>query len=366
MHTIIFKILLLIYSSPFVANAHPLSPEDHCLKIIENQWNIKPSAPHNIYTTVYLNHLRQCNLPIDHRFSLYKSLLTQLFIAFPSPSSMDAMSKVVNDILDQIPNPDLDSLSEISQGPWETLFEREKADENIVFNIPSFINYDFETPLSFSQNIQYLQDAPQHPLHVVQLTKTFSSQFSICTNTKNFQHLLKPLHDFLQNFIFKFTQSIDNSQFYSFQQLYNIYQSLHQQQTQAPGHLQFISWLQFPLPFIEFLESIDWTTPPFLNSYAWLKPLLTLLTLYKHVREKMQEYCIPYQPFEKNNLEEYHYIIQFLEDYQPSEKTRRDELLKVIRANLKNISDSFFFRSTTQPDKKRIYIYFLRLHSDPE
>lgn len=362
MRLIIFKILLLICSFSFIANAQPLSRAEHCLKI-EEKLNIDPSASHDTYVTVYLNHLRQCQPSIERQFSLYKKLLDQLLKAVPSSSSMEAIDRVVHVMLDQIPHPNLDSLSEISQEPWGELSERAKADKNIVINISPSVNYYLETPLSFSQSIQRLEGVP---LHAVEMTQRFSSQFSICTNTEEFQHLLKPLHYFLQDFIFVLVQPVDYNQLYSFQKLYAIYHSLHLQQTQAPSHLQFISWLQLPPPFIEFLsESIDWTAPPFHNNYNWLSHLLTVLTLHKHVREKMQNYCIPYQPFATTQFVEHHYIVKFLEGHYPS-KEARGKLLEIIRANFKERDHDFFFRSTIHPDQKRMYLYFLRLHPDPE
>ena len=362
MRPIIFKTLLVIYSYPLFANTQPLSQAEHCLAV-EERLTIEKSALHDTYVTVYLNHLQHCQPSIERQFLLYKKLLDQLLKAVPSPSSMTAIDRVVHVMLDQIPNPNLDSLNEIAHEPWEQLSERAQTDENIVFNISPSVNYYLEQPLSVSQNIQTLEGVP---FHAVEMNQKFSSQFSICTNTKDFQYLLKPLHYFLQDLIVLFTQHVDYNQLYSFQKLYNIYHSLHLQQTQTPSHLQFIAWLQLPLPFIEFLsESIDWTAPPFHNNYNWLNPLLTLLTLHKYVSEKMQNYCVNYQPFLTTQFVEHHYIAQFLEGHRPSEE-ERGELLQIIQANFKERDHGFFFRSIIPSDKNLIYLYFLRLHSDPE
>ncbi|MDE0150897.1 MAG: hypothetical protein OXK80_00150 [Bdellovibrionales bacterium] len=357
-----FKILLAISFYPLAGYAQPLSKAEHCVAV-EEKLDIDPSALHDTYVTVYLNHLQQCQPAIDRQFFLYKKLLDQLLKAIPSTSSMEAIDRVVHTMLDEIPNPNLDSLSEIAHEPWKELSKRIQTDRNIVPNIAPSVNYYLEKPLSVSQNIQTLRGVP---LRAVEMTQNFSSQFSICTNTEEFQHLLKPLHYFLQDLIFLFARFIDYNQMYSFQRLYRIYHTLHMQQNEAPSHLQFISWLQLPLHFIEFLsESVDWTAPPFQNNYKWLEPLLTLLTLHKQIGEKMQNYCVPYQPFLTTQFVEHHYIAQFLEDHEISEE-RRGELLEIIQENLKERDHGFFFRSTIPADKERIYLYFLRLHSTPE
>lgn len=357
-----FKILLAIIFCPLAGHAQPLSQAEHCLAV-EEKLDINPSALHDTYVTIYLNHLQQCQPAIKRQFSLYKKLLDQFLKAVPSPSSMEAIGRVVHAMLDQIPNPDLDSLSQTAQEPWQELSKRIQTDPSIVPNIAPSVNYYFEKPLSVSQNTQTLRGVP---LSVVEMAQNFSSQFSICTNTEEFQHLLKPLHYFLQDLIFLFAQSTDYNQMYSVQRLYRVYHTLHLQQDKTPSHLQFISWLQLPLPFIEFLsESVDWTAPPFQNNYRWLKPLLTLLTLHKHIGEKMQNYCIPYQPFLTAQFVEHHYIAHFLEDHELSEE-RRGELLEIIQENFKERDHGFFLRSTISSDKERIYLYFLRLHSHPE
>ena len=360
-----FKILLLIIFCPTVhteISSQTVSRAEHCLAL-EEKVNIKPEL-HESYVTVYLHHLQQCQANIENQFQLYKKLLDQVLKSLPRASSMEATSRVVQTLLDQISKPDLNSLSEIAHEPWQELSQRIQEDQNILVHISVPLNYNFlQKPLLVLQNIQTLDDVP---LHAVEMTQNFSSQFSICTNTEEFQHLLKPLHHFLQNLIFLFTRSINENQMYSFQKLYKIYHTLHVKSGEPSRSLDFISWLQLPLPFIDFLsQSVDWTAQPFENSYKWLEPLLPLLKLHKQVEEKINNHCVAYQPFLKTHFVEYHYIAQFLENNTLSEE-RRHELLQMIHENLREGNNDFFFHSTIPSNKQSIYLYFLKLYSTPE
>jgi len=353
-----FKILFIIGLYPLTAHTHTLSQAEHC-RAIEEKWDIESSAHHDTYVTIYLNHLQECKPSIERQFSLYKKLWDQLLRALPSPSSMKAIGKVADDILDQIPeDPNLDALYDISQEPWAQPSERIQKDENIVSHISPAVNYSFTKPLQVVQQTQELRGVSAR---ITEMAQSFPSQFSICANTEFFQHLLRPFHYLVQDLIFLFTKIIDYNQLFVFQQLYKTYHLIHKgaKPPQRPDHPQFISWLQFPLPFIEFLQSIDWTAPPFHNNYQWLDPLLTLLTLHKNIREKMQNYCVPYQPFAAAQFTEYH-IVQFLTDHNLPEE-ERGKILETTQEHLRERHQDFFFNSIISSNKESIYVYLLKL-----
>lgn len=362
MHLILFKALFFIFFYPVFTLTQELSQEEHCIAL-ETTLNSK-SRLYDHYVTVYLNHLKKCNPPLEGKFELYRRLLKWLSENGFSQDILTPLNKVIHSIIDQMPNPNVESLRELSYVSWKVLSETAQQ-EDIVLNVLPFMRYHSETPLSTKQGVGRLEGAP---LIIAEMTQRFSSELSICKNTKEFQYLLRPLNAFLQDTILSYSRSVNYDQLHSFQQLYNLYHSLYSQQLQAPpSHLQFISWTQFPLPFIEFLsEAIDSETAPFHNNkYRWLKPLLSLLKMHIMASETMQNYCILYQPFLNTEFVEHHYTAQFPRGNQ-TPKEKRGRLLKIIEANVKEKAHGIFFRANISPENDRIYLYFIRLHPRPE
>ena len=361
MRPILFKILLLICVYPSSSLAQQLSQAEHCIAL-EEKWNLKLNS-RDTYVTFYLNHLQKCQPPIEQKFVFYKKILNWLLEQGPSPSILEQVNRVVQTLLDEIPKPKTESLQTLAHDNWETLSE--KAQKNgIVFNISPSLNYHAEKPLSTQQAFQPLEGTI---LHAAEMTQKFSSQFSICKNTEEFQQLLRPLNAFLQNIIFLFSQHTNYEQLRSFQQLYTLYSSFYsQQQFHTSNYLHYISWLQLPFSFIEFLEeAIDWESPPFHNNYDWLKPLLFLLKMHIDVSEKIQSHCVPYQPFLNKEFVEHHYIAEFLEGQKIS-KEEKGRLLEIIQENLREQHGDFFFRSNISSENERMYSYFINLHSQPK
>ena len=188
-------------------------------------------------------------------------------------------------------------------------------------------------------------------MNITVLSQKFSNPLSICNNTKEFQYLLQPLYSFMQNAVFISSQSVHYDQMKSLQQLYALYQSIHSP-TEPPPPIapHFISWMQMPPSFIEFLSnSVDWNASPFQNNYDWLKPVLSLLKIHARVRDKIQTHCTSYQPFLNQDFTEHHYIIQLEEDHQASQEKKRD-IFKIIQEHLKNQNHAFFSRSHISPE----------------
>lgn len=361
MHPILFKALLCtaaVYS--FSAVTQTLSQAEHCIAL-EEKLNIK-SHWYDNYVDVYLNHLKKCQPPIKYQFSFYKKLLDQLLKTDLPPPILKSMNKVIQHLLDSIPvYSDRESLQTLASESWQTLSEQKN---NIAFHIFSPASYNFEKPLFTTQNIQKTKGAP---IHVTTISQKFSTPFSICRNTEEFQYLLKPLDSFLQDMIFISLQSVHYDQLRSFQQLYALYHSIHPPaDDEPPAPPQFISWMQMPPSFIEFLSnSVDWSSPPFQNNYNWLKPVLSSLKIRGRMNEKMHTYCLPYQPFLNKEFIEHHYTVKFAEDYQ-ADKNKRREILESIQENLQKNDSIFFFRSHIPSENKRVYLYFITHHLPPK
>ena len=247
-----------------------------------------------------------------------------------------------------------ESLQTLAGESWQTLSEQKN---NIAFHVFSPASYNFEKPLFVTQDIKNIQGVP---IHITTISQKFSSSFSICRNTEEFQHLLKPLDSFLQDMIFIFLQFVHYDQLSSFQQLYALYHSLYlPADGESPAPPQFISWMQMPPSFIEFLSnSVDWNSPPFQNNYEWLKPVLSSLKIHSRVSERMNMYCLPYQPFLNKEFIEHHYTVKFAEDYQ-ADKNKRREILENLQENLKTQDSIFFFRSHIPSENDRVYLYLV-------
>ena len=357
MRLILFKILLFTYSLPALAQS--LSQEEHCLAL-EEKLNIQ-SQLYDAHINVYLNHLEKCQPPIEHQFSLYKKLLDQLLKKENfSPLILESIHRVIQYMLNSIPDPNVEPLQTLAHKSWDTLPEQM---EDVTFHISPAVNYHLERPLSVSKNVQKIRGVP---FHVTVISQKFVSQFSICKNTKEFQHLLNPLHSFWQDTVFAFLQSVNSNQLHSLQQLYTLYHSIHSTSFDVPTYSPFISWIHLPLPFINFLsDSIDWSTSFFQNNYDWLNSLLSLLKIHINVSDKMQTYCVPYQPFINKEFTEYHYTVKFTEAHRFSTE-KRGEILQWIQEHLKQQNPMFFFRSHILPEKDHIYMYFITNHSRQE
>ena len=358
MRLILFKILLFIavvYSA--FAFTQPLSKAEHCISLeetlnINHQW-------HENYVDVYLNHLEKCQPPIKYQFSFYKKLMDQLLKADLSPPILESMDKIIQHLLDSIPvYSERQSLQSLAGESWQTLSEQKN--NNVAFHVFSPASYNFEEPLFATQETNKIQ---KELVHITTISQKFSNSFSICRNTEDFQYLLKPLDSFLQNLIFISLQSAHYDQLRSFQKLYVLYHSLNSPEDgESSVPPQFISWMQIPPSFIEFLSnSVDWNSPPFQNNYEWLKPVLSSLKIRFRVNEKMHTYCLPYQPFLNKEFIEHHYTVKFAEGYQV-DKHKRREILETIQENIKTQDSMFFFRSHTPSEHEHIYLYFITHH----
>ena len=361
MRPILFKTLLLIaavYS--FFAFTQTLSQTEHCTSL-EEKLNIK-SPWHDNYVDVYLNHLEKCQPPIEYQFSFYKKLLDQLLQKDLPPSILESIERVIQHLLDSIPlYSERESLQTLAGESWQTLSEQRN---NITFHVFSPASYNSEKPLFVTQETKKTQGIP---IHITTISQKFSSPFSICKNTEEFQHLLKPLDSFLQDMIFISLQSVHYNQLRSFQQLYALYHSLHSPADgESPVPPQFISWMQMPPSFIEFLSnSVDWNSPPFQNNYEWLKPVLSLLKIRFRVSEKIHTYCLPYLPFLNKEFIEYHYNVKFAENYQAG-KNKRREILESIRENLQKQYTIFFSRSHIPSENDHVYLYLITHYELPK
>ena len=129
--------------------AQTLSQAEHCIAL-EEKLNIQ-SPLHDNYVNVYLNHFEKCQPPIEYQFPLYQKLLNQLLKKDFSPAILESTDRVIQHILDQIPLPDTESLQEFAHENWQTLSEQR---DHIAFHIPPFAGYNFEKPLSITQDTQ--------------------------------------------------------------------------------------------------------------------------------------------------------------------------------------------------------------------
>lgn len=354
MHLILFKILLLAFVPySFPAFAQTLSQAEHCIAL-EEKLNIQSTWPEH-YVDIYLNHFENCRPPIEYQFSFYKKLMDQLLKQEFSTSILESLNKIILHLMDQIPlDSDTEFLQKFTSENWQTLSEQR---DNITFHIPPHSDYHFEKPLFITQNTQQVGDVP---LNITVMSQKFSSSFSICKNTEEFQHLLKPLESFLQDLIFISSQSVTYDRLRSFQRLYTLYQSIHSPSSPSPANPQFISWMQMPPSFIEFLSSsVDWNTPPFQRDYHWFEPLLSLLKTNIRISKKIQMYCLPYQPFVNKEFIEDHYTVKFEQNHQIS-KDKRNEILQNIQNNLQKQDSIFFSRTYIPPENNLIYMYIIR------
>ncbi len=361
MRPILFKILLLICIYPASLFAQQLSQAEHCMaldKKLESEFNLYEN-----YVTAYLNHLQECQPSIENKFLFYKKLLTWLLSIPLSPIALEQLDRVTQSLLNEIPLQEVESLEEFSLDTWEVLSQKAQT-EDIVFNVSPSLSYHSEKPLTVKQSFQKLEGVF---FKITEMTQKFSSQFSICRNTEEFQHLLRPLNSFLQDFIFKIAQNISYDQLRLFQQLHTLYSSFQSQQFHhTSDHLQFISWTHLPPPFIKYIsESINWDAPPFQNKYDWLKPMLSILKSHVKITEAIQNYCVPYQPFLNTEFIEHHYIAEFEEPNQLFKSGRR-ELLEIIQENFKEKDHVVIFHSYISSENTRIYLYFVRHHLHPE
>ena len=353
----IIKILFLM--NPFLLSAQTLSQAEHCAaldKKLESELKL-----YGHYTSIYLNHLKECRPPIESRFPFYKKLFSWLLHIPLSPAALDPLDQSVQSLLDEIPSPDIKSLEKASLDSWETLSEKAQTKE-IVFK--TFPSYHSKKTMKAGQNFQKLANSV---FRVTEIAQTFSNPLSICKNTKEFQYLLDPLDSLLRDVVFNVSQDIDDDQLRLFQQLYALHHSLQPQKfRRAPGRLPFISWAGLPPSFIDFVfEFVDRESSSFQDNYGWLKPLLPMLKIQARVSKNVQNYCVPYPPFLNTEFVEHYYTVEFQKPY-PLFANKRQELLETIRDNLKEQNRHLIFQSRISPDHINLYLYFIRHRFPPE
>ncbi len=358
MHLIKIKILFLAAFGSFLLFAQTWSQAEHCAaldKKLESELQM-----YDRHTSIYLNHLKECRLPIENKFLFYEKLFSWLLHIPLLPAALEPLDKAVQFLLNETPPPDMKSLEKISLDPLEAFSEKLQTEEVVLKTFPS---YHAKKSITEKQNLQRLANSA---FRVREIIQTFSSPLSICKNTKEFQHLLNPLDSLLQEVVFNISQNINDDQLRLFQQLYVLYHSFQPQTLHhTSGRPPFISWTLLPPSFIDFIsEFVDQNNSPFQKNYDWLKPLLPVLKIQAKVSTRVQSYCTPYQPFFNKEFVEHYYTVEFQKPYPPAANRRR-ELLTAIQENLATQNHNVIFQSRISSDDTRLHLYFIRHGSPP-